>query len=72
VHAGVDGDPQLGADAVGRGDQQRILVAGGLEVEQRAETAQAGFRAGRRVALARGLIASTSALPASISTPASA
>jgi hypothetical protein len=41
VDAGGDGELQLGADAVGAGDQQRILVARRLEVEQRAEAAEA-------------------------------
>ncbi len=31
--ARLDGDLQLGADAIGGGDQQRIIVAGGLQVE---------------------------------------
>ena len=31
---------QLGADAVGGGDQQRIGEAGGAQVEQRAEAAE--------------------------------
>ena len=44
--AGVDGDLQLGADAVSGGDQHRIAVAGGLEVEQAAETADFGVGAG--------------------------
>ncbi len=37
---GLDGDHQLGADAVRGRDQQRIVVAGGLQVEQRPEAAQ--------------------------------
>jgi len=40
VNAGLDGHLQLGAHPVGGGDQQGIVVAGGLEVEERAETAQ--------------------------------
>ena len=69
---GLDGDLELGADAVVGGDQQRIAKAGRLEVEQPAEPAEPGVaRRGRAVALASGLIASTSALPASMSTPAS-
>jgi len=40
VLAGGDGDLELGADAVGAGDQHRILVAGRLEVEDGAETAE--------------------------------
>jgi hypothetical protein len=39
VPAGVDGDFQLGADAVIGRDQNRVGEAGGLEVEQPAETA---------------------------------
>ena len=39
VAAGLDGDAQFGADAVGRGDQDRIAVAGFGEVEQAAEAA---------------------------------
>jgi hypothetical protein len=46
VLADVDGDLELGADAVGGADQDRVLEAGGLQVEQRAEAAQAGIRAG--------------------------
>ena len=34
------GDLELGADAVGRGDQHRIAEARGLEVEQAAEAAE--------------------------------
>ena len=45
VQAGLDGDLQLGADAVGGGDEQRIVVAGGLQVEQGAEAAQRRVRA---------------------------
>ena len=72
VPAGVDGDLELGADAVGGGDQDRVLEARGLEVEQRAEAAELGVGArpaGSRAA--SGLMASTRALPASMSTPAS-
>ena len=39
VLAGIDGDLQLGADAVIGRDQHRIGEAGGLEVEQAAEAA---------------------------------
>jgi len=46
VPAGIDRDPELGADAVGRGDQDRILEAGGLQVEQPAEAAEIGVGAG--------------------------
>jgi len=42
-------DLQLGADPIGGGDQDRIAITGGLEVEQRAEPAQArGSSAPRR------------------------
>ncbi len=46
--AGFDRDLQLGADAVGGGDQQRIAIAGRLEVEEGAEAAQAGVRTAAR------------------------
>ena len=46
VPAGVDGDLELGADAVVGGDQDRIAEAGALEVEQAAEAAEIGVRAG--------------------------
>jgi hypothetical protein len=46
VAAGGDRDLQLGADAVGRCDQDGIAEAGRLEVEQRAEAAEAGVGAG--------------------------
>jgi len=71
VQARIDGDLQLGADPVGGGDDQRIGKARRLQVEQGPEPAEAGIRA-RRVDFARGLIASTRALPASMSTPAAA
>ncbi len=48
VAAGFDGDLHLGADAVGGGDQDRIGEAGGLEIEQAAEAADLGVRAGAR------------------------
>jgi len=51
---GVDGDLQLGADAVGGGDQQRILEAGGLGVEKGAETAERGVRARARGGAGQG------------------
>jgi hypothetical protein len=44
--SGVDGDLELGADAVGGGHEQGVGVARGLEVEQGPEAAQRGFRAG--------------------------
>ena len=40
VAAAVDGELQLGADAVIGGDQQRIAIAGRLEVEEAAEPAE--------------------------------
>ena len=40
VLAALDGDLQLGADAVGRRDQDRVAKAGRLQVEQRAEAAE--------------------------------
>ena len=48
VQSGFDRDLELGADAVGAGDQHRILEAGALEVEQPAEAADFGVRAGAR------------------------
>ena len=50
VLAGIDGDLQLGADAVIGGDQHRVGEAGGLEVEQAAEAADLaiGARPARR------------------------
>ena len=47
VPAGLDGDLQLGADAVVGGDQDRVLEAGPLEIEQRAEAAEVGIGARR-------------------------
>ena len=73
VVAGLDGDLQLGADAVIGGDQHRIGEAGGLEVEQAAEAADLaiGARPARRAH--QRLDASRPwRLPASMSTPASA
>ena len=72
MHAGFDGDLDLGADAIGCRDQNRVLEARGLQIEQAAETADFGFGSGRAVARTIGLIRSTSRLPASISTPESA
>ena len=45
VQAGVDRDLELGADAVVGGDQDRVLEAGALQIEQRAEAAEVGVRA---------------------------
>ena len=44
-HAGLDRDLDLGADAVGGGDQHRVLEARALEVEQAAEAADLGIGA---------------------------
>ena len=44
--SGLDGDLQLGADAVGRSDDQRVLESGRLEVEQGSETPQRSLCAG--------------------------
>ena len=46
--SGGDGDLELGADTVGGGDQDRVLEAGRLQIEQRAEAAEAGLGAGPR------------------------
>ena len=50
MQTGLDRDLDLGTDAVGGGHQDRILEAGGLEVEQAAKPADLGIRArtGRR------------------------
>src|SRR5262249_7489233 len=45
VPAGGDGELELGADAVGGGDQDRVTVARSLGVEEGAEAAEAGGRA---------------------------
>ncbi len=67
----VDRELELGADAVVAGDQQRIVVARRLRIEETAEAADlARRRRGGAVALTSGPIALTSALPASIDTPA--
>ena len=42
---GLDGDLELGADAVGGRHQHRVLEPGGGQVEQPAETAQIGIGA---------------------------
>ena len=46
MQAGLDRDLDLGADAIGGRDQNRILEARGLEVEQPAEAADFGVGAG--------------------------
>ena len=48
MQAGLDRNLDLGANAIGRGDQNRILEAGRLQVEQSAETADFGLSAGSR------------------------
>ena len=48
VQAGLDGDLELGSDAVVRRDQDRIPEAGRLQVEQAAEPADLGVGAGAR------------------------
>jgi hypothetical protein len=53
--AGLDRDLQLGADAVGGGDQQGVAIAGGLEVEEGAEATQAGIRPAARRGLGERL-----------------
>ena len=45
VPAGLDGDLELGADAVVGGDQDRVVEARPLQVEQRAEAAEIGVGA---------------------------
>ena len=45
MQAGLDGDLDLGADAVGRRHQHRVLETRRLEVEQAAESADFGVRA---------------------------
>jgi hypothetical protein len=42
VAAEVDGELELGPDAVIGGDQQRVAVAGCLEIEEAAEAAKLG------------------------------
>ena len=55
VQAGLDGHLELGADAVGGRDDQGVVVAGGLEVEQGAETAERRVGAGAAGGLGEGL-----------------
>jgi hypothetical protein len=70
VSPGVDRELELGADAVVARDQQRILVTSGLGIEKPAEPTDLAVRTVRIVALTSGPMAFTSALPASIETPA--
>jgi hypothetical protein len=44
--AGLDGDLELGADPIGRGHQQGIVEACGLEIKKRAESAETRGGAG--------------------------
>ena len=55
VAAGLDRQPQLGADAVGAGDQHRLAVAVERNLEQRAEAAEAAEHLGPHRALDGGL-----------------
>jgi len=48
VPAGRDGDLELGAHAIGRGDEDRIAKAGSLGIEEGAEAAEAGGGAAAR------------------------
>jgi hypothetical protein len=68
----VDGEAELGADAVGGRDQQRIRVAGGARIEKAPKPPRSAAAPGRAVSRASGAMARTSALPAAMSTPASA
>ena len=68
--AGRERDLELGAHAVGAGDQARVFEPRGAR-EQPAEAADARQHLGAQRARANGLIRSTSASPASMSTPAS-
>ena len=70
--SGLDRELELGADAVVRGDQQGIAIARRLEIEEAAKAASSASAPGRAVERASGPMAFTSALPASIETPASA
>ena len=72
VARSLDRDLDLGADAIGRRDQDRVGKTGRFEVEKAAEAADLGVRPGRAVLRRSGLIKSTMRLPASISTPAAA
>ena len=46
VQAGLDGNLDLGADAIGGRDQNRVLEARRLQIEQSAEPADFGIGAG--------------------------
>ena len=45
MQAGLDGDLQLRAHAVGGRDQQRVIIARRLQVKQRPKAAEGGFGA---------------------------
>ena len=71
VAIAVDRELELGADAVVGRDQQRIVEARRLEIEEAAEAAQLGIGAGARGSLSPAARSPcTSALPAAIETPA--
>jgi len=72
MHAGLDRDLDLRAHAVGGGNQDRIGKSGPLEVEQAAKAADLGVRARPRGRPHQRLDQVHHAVPASISTPASA
>ena len=55
VHPAFDCDHQLGADAVVGGNQNRVAIAGPLQVEQAAEATEIGIGAGTAGALDEGL-----------------
>jgi hypothetical protein len=55
MQPGLDRDLHLGPDAIGGGDQHRVLEARRLEVEQAAEAADLGIRAGTRGRAHHGL-----------------
>jgi hypothetical protein len=55
VLAGFDRDLQLGADAVGGRDQDRVVVARRLQIEERSESAEARIAAGARRGLGERL-----------------
>jgi hypothetical protein len=48
VSAGLDRDLELGADAIGGDDEDRIAIAGRLQIEERAEPAEPGIAARAR------------------------
>ena len=48
MNAGVDGDLELGADAIGGGNQNRVREPRRLEIEQRAKAAETAHHPGAR------------------------